>query len=538
MSKNDPIILPEKYYLDYFNYVLEFVERQYDHILDQPEHLFYQSFRGLSEQAQCLYLRFSNRRGDFFRVNKISYAEIPDVHDAKEELMHQGFIQINESSDLSQFKLFTKSELISLYEFLQPAQKKDEILSELTEIDVVSLHDKEEIAQVLKNEEVEFIKLLFFGYRGGRMTDFVVRDVGNVKIEKLDESKFSPWFQSREEALSVMHISQLKRMIYEIQEANLPLEDYLEEMPWDVWLSYPRSAKSAEKLLLKIAYYFEQMQMPERALDYYSYTDKSPARERKVRLLEKLDRKEKALIIANEMLKNPANASELTFATDYLNRKGVRIDRSMTQRLKKSPSISIPTPTERVESAVLDHFANEGWNGLHAENFIWRGLFGLVFWHVIFDTDHGSFHHPLQRQPSDLNDTVFFESRQLLLEEQLKKLSTRKKLTDHVSSLHDEKHGIANRFVIWHESLLPALIIMIQKLPLNGLKKVLIEMSKNMKENSAGFPDLFIWNDKSYQFYEVKSPNDHLSAQQLFWLDFLQSAKIKSEVLRVNYLVD
>lgn len=535
MSKNDPIILPEKYYLDYFNYVLEFVERQYDHVLDQPEHLFYQSFRELSEQAQCLYLRFSNRRGDFFRINKISYVEIPDVHGAKEELMHQGFIQINESDDLHQFRLFTKSELTSIYEFLHPSQKKEDILNELTEADISIIHEQEEIAQILKNEEVEFIKLLFFGHRGGRMTDFVIRDVGNVKIEKLDETNFSPWFQSREEALSVMHISQLKRMIYEIQEANLPLEDYLEEMPWETWLSYPRSSKSAEKLLLKIAYYFEQIQLPNRALDYYSYTDRHPARERRVRLLEKMDRKEEAVELAKRMLEESANATELTFATDFLNRKGVRIDRSMTQRLKQAPSIDILTPGGRVEDAVLEYFSEKGWNGIHSENFLWRGLFGLVFWHIIFDTNHGSFHHPLQRQPSDLNDSVFFESRQSLLEDQLKSLKTKKQIADYVSSIHDEKYGIANRFVIWHEALLPALLVMIQKLPLKGLKAVLIEMSKNMKENSAGFPDLFIWTENDYHFYEVKSPNDHLSAQQLFWLNFLASAKINAEVLRVNY---
>lgn len=535
MSKNDPIILPEKYYLDYFNYVLEFVERQYEHVLDRPEYLFYQSFRDLSEQAQCLYLRFSNRRGDYFRLNKISYSEIPNVIDAKEELSSQGFIRINESDDPYQFRLFTKQELVSFYDFLHPAQKKSEILMELSEVDLPVIHETEEIAEVLKNEEVDFIKLLFFGHRGGQMTDFVIRDVGNVKIEKLDETKFKPWFQSREEALSVMHISQLKRMIYEIQEAGLPLEDYLDEMPWDTWLSYPRSAKTAEKLLLKIAYYFEQVAQPEIALTYYSYTNKPPARERKVRLLDKTDQKEAALAIANEILDNPANASELTFATDFLNRKNIRINRSMTKRLKDAPSIEIPRPDTTVEKAVLDYFENEGWEGLHAENFLWRGLFGLVFWNVIFDESHGSFHHPLQRQPSDLNDSIFFESRQQLLENQLAKLRTRKQLVKHISDIHNEKNGIANRFVYWHDSLLPSLEVMVERLPLNGLKKVLLEMSKNMKENSAGFPDLFLWKEDDYQFYEVKSPNDHLSAQQLFWLDFLASAKINVDVLRVNY---
>lgn len=536
MSKNDPIILPEKYYLDYFNYVLEFVEKQYDHILDKPEHLFYQSFRDLSEQAQCLYLRFSNRRGDFFRISKISYGEIPDVHDAKEELLYQGFIRINENSDPNQFRLFTKSELVDLFEFVRPTQKKSDILMELTEQDIPIIHENEEIAEVLKNEEVDFLKLLFFGHRGGRMTDFVIRDVGNIKVEDLDETNFEPWFQSREEALSVMHISQLKRMIYELQDANLPLEDYIEEMPWKTWLSFPRSAKSAEKLLLKIAYYFEQVQLYDKALYHYSLTPKYPSRERQVRLLDKLGNKDAAISIANQMAEDPQNATERTFSTDFLNRKGIRINRSMTERLKDAPQIEILRPENRVEQAVLDHFSDQGWKGIHAENFLWRGLFGLTFWSVIFDTSHGSFHHPLQRQPSDLNETKFFESRIQLLTDTLQKFKSKKQLLKHLMNYHEEKYGIANRFVTWHESLLPSITVMIEKLPLHGVKKVLLEMSKNMKENSAGFPDLFIWNESDYHFYEVKSPNDQLSAQQLFWLDFLQSAKIKVEVLRVMYI--
>ncbi len=529
--------MPEKYYLDYFNYVLDFVERQYAHILDEPEYNFYQSFRNLAEEAKCLYLRFSNRRGDFFRINKISYAEITDLHAAKEELIHQSFIRINENSDILQFKLFTKAELLSHFDFLHKAQKKEDILLELTETDIPVIHENEEIAEVLKNEEVEFIKLLFFGYYRGRMTDFVIRDVGNVKIEKLDETKFKPWFQSREEALSVLHISQFRRLIYEVQEAELPLEEFIEEVPWGEWLKYPRSAKSAEKLLLKIAYYLEQIEELGLALEHYSLTDRHPSRERKIRILEKLGRKEEAVVIAKEILDKPSNATEMTFATDYLNRSGVRINRSMTERLKNAPSISIyRNPEIKVEQATIAHFEREGWNGFHAENFLWRGIFGLVFWEEIFDESHGSFHQPLQRQPSDLNDDVFFEARVHLLEARLKSFNSRKSMLAHITNYHKMKEGIANRFVIWHESLLPAIQVMVEKLPLKGLKQVLLEMSKNMKENSAGFPDLFLWNDSTYQFFEVKSPNDHLSAQQLFWLDFLAKSKIKIDVLRVNYV--
>ena len=258
MSPKEPIILPDKYYLDYFHYLLNFVEKNYQHVLDIPEYLFYQSFRELSEDAQCLYIRFSNRKGDFFRLSKINYSEINNLELAKNELLQKDFIRINENDDLTQFHLFTKSELINLFDFLHHSQKKEELIQELTEADIPLLHQADEIAEVKKNEEVEFLKLLFFGHRGGRMTDFVIRDVGNVKIEDLKESNFKPWFSSREEAISVMHISQLKRMIYELQETGLPLENYLDDLPWHSWLSYPRSAKSAEKLLLKIGHHFEQ----------------------------------------------------------------------------------------------------------------------------------------------------------------------------------------------------------------------------------------------------------------------------------------
>ncbi len=535
MSKKDPIILPEKYYLDYFNYVLNFVEKQYEHVLDKPEYLFFQEFRDLSEQAKCLYLRFSNRRGDYFRLNKINYSEIPDLNTAKDELVYQGFIQVNQSVDLYQLGLFTKKELLSHFDFLNPSQRKSEILSELNEADLKAIHAIEEIAQVLKNEEVSFIKLLFFGNNYGQMTDFVVRDVGNVKIEKLDEAKFEPWFTSRQEALGVMHITQLKQMIKEVQLAELPLQEYLDEIPWESWLAHPRSAESASKLLLDLGGYFERNQLPEIALRYYEFTEKVPSRERRIRILDRQGEKEHALKVAHHMLENPQNASELTFAHDFLNRKGIRIDRSMTRRLKNAPTIEIPEPKGSVEKAVLEYFYEKGWNGLHSENYLWRGLFGLTFWEIIFDPSHGSFHHPLQRQPSDLNEDSFFKLRQELLQNHLDRLKNKKQFITFIQDVYETKYSIANRFVSWHEELLESLLMMIEKISLKSLKSVLIEMSKNMKDNSTGFPDLFLWKKNDYQFYEVKSSNDQLSAQQLFWLNFLSSVRIKVEVLRVNY---
>jgi len=534
---NNPVILPEKYYLDYFNYVLDFVERKYEHILDEPEYNFYSSFRGLTEDAKCLYLRFSNRKGHFFRVNKLSYREITNINSAKKELMHHRFIRINENRDPIQFQLFTKAELLANYSFLNKKDSKENLLIQLTDNEIDTLHEKEEIAETLMVNEVEFIKLLFFGDQRYQMTDFVIRDVGNVRLQKLDESKFKPWCQTRDEALAVMQIAELKTLIRTMRKEGMTLETIVNEVPWENLLQFPTSKKRGGKLLVEIGKYLEQDDQMELALDHYKYTTQYPARERSIRILEKLNRSEEGISLANKIFENPVNASEFTFASDYLRRSGIRINRSMTERLKDAPVLKISkNPRLKVENAVLVHLADEGWNGFHAENFVWRGLFGLIFWDEIFSQDLGNFHHPLQREPSDIENSDFFLNRDEQMKKLLNELSSKKKLYSHIRRVYKEKEGMANRLVVWHESLLPAIKVFIDHLTLKSIKEVMLEIPKNIRENSTGFPDLFVWKEKEYMFYEVKSPNDQLSAQQLFWLDYMQKIGIKADVLKVEYL--
>lgn len=51
-----------------------------------------------------------------------------------------------------------------------------------------------------------------------------------------------------------------------------------------------------------------------------------------------------------------------------------------------------------------------------------------------------------------------------------------------------------------------------------------------------GVSDLFIFKDSEYQFIEVKSPTDHLSAIQYFWHEYLIKAGIETELYRVVWI--
>ncbi|MEZ4900594.1 MAG: hypothetical protein R2822_01945 [Spirosomataceae bacterium] len=113
-----PVELPPKYYLDYFLFLIDFVENLYGGILNEAEQQFIHDFRQLSEDAQCLFVRFSNRRGLFFRVKKLKYNEIADIPAALYELEQCHFIEEltpkHEPYIEEVLQLFTKEEWLKL----------------------------------------------------------------------------------------------------------------------------------------------------------------------------------------------------------------------------------------------------------------------------------------------------------------------------------------------------------------------------------------------------------------------------------------
>ena len=61
MADQEKIILPQKYYLDYFKYLIEFISEGSTHLLSEDDESFIALFNSLSEDAQCLMVRMMNR---------------------------------------------------------------------------------------------------------------------------------------------------------------------------------------------------------------------------------------------------------------------------------------------------------------------------------------------------------------------------------------------------------------------------------------------------------------------------------------------
>ena len=296
---------------------------------------------------------------------------------------------------------------------------------------------------------------------------------------------------------------------------------------------------SYRALALRVGAWLERKKLPEQALTVYQLTDHAPSRERRARLLQRIGAVEEALALCDDMIASPQNADERFFGLDYrekiLNKKK-RVVRRTTQALKDADAVPVPISYRyRVELGVMEYFRAQDYHALFSENEPWRALFGLVFWDIIYDTNVRAIHHPLQRVPSDFFLPDFYIKREYSLMARLRELNSREAYFALVQSTYADKFGTANVLVAWFDGLLELVLLLVHYLTPEQLHTILLEMAKNLRENTRGFPDLLVWKDDAYDFVEVKSPTDHLSAQQLHWQHFFGKIGVISRVLRVDW---
>ncbi|UXX81188.1 VRR-NUC domain-containing protein [Reichenbachiella carrageenanivorans] len=549
MADQDKIILPEKYYLDNFKYVLQFVLDKYKPLLSDTELLFIHDFMALSEDSQCLYVRISNRKGQFFRKEKLNYPEIKDIGIAHLDLLDRRFIVKKTALEIDEcFQLINSYNKPEIVQRIKPLDlsidkrlKKDELILTLLEIvDGNQLYDTfytDDIIAQGGQVELDMIKLFFFGHNHGDMSDFVVRDIGHVKFLTVDETQLGSSFDSREEAEAIMHLSQLHKEYYLLEEALTPLAIYewFAQIEIKYFLALDKARPQTEKLIHKVGYHLEKHKHYDEALTLYHLTTASPMRERRIRIYNKQKAFDLSLNTAQEILNHPNDNKEYYIAQDVINKLDKKL-KTTTIRQKEGLMILVDySYVQQVEQGVLAYFESQGYSGYHSENTICRNIFGLFFWEEIFDPQYNSLHQPLQRSPSDIYGKDFYTKRKEAIEAKLSSTKSKAQLRAILNRSIQTHDGVANPFVYWNEDMIAGMWQFLAFAQLKQIKALLATIAIDPKNRSTGFPDLFVWKDKDYAFYEVKSPNDHLSEKQLFWLEHFDAWGIKAEIALVEW---
>ncbi len=554
---SDAIILPPKYYLAYFDYLAEFVKGMYGHLLRDDELQFLEAYQNLPEDPRCLFIRMSNRKGLYFKTDSLSYPEIADPDEVINYLTEAGFAK-KPGNDLPGgimplLEMLTKPDLWEVTAMLKPVimpaksiKKPDLTRWLLHEYEagtlIGAILKSADIVQVEHADTVSLMKFLFFGNHNDDMTEFVIRDLGHVRFQSFDEESLSRKFESRKEIDDALLVSYLKDTFSGMAQTHSPQEIY-------DWFSLNHSEISGslsatavpalDRLVLKVAGWAERSKLYASALDLYHLVSVPPARERKARLLYKLGYGEEACNLCLEMTASPQNADELYFGKDFyekISRSKKRMIRQTTLALHDADSITLPVLYRyQVEAGAAHHFMKEGYGAFFSENVPWRSIFGLLFWDIIYDTNVQAIHHPLQRVPSDFFLPDFYQKREHMLRERIACFSSPEEVRAALVTTFEEKSGITNVLVGWHEELLGQVLTITRLLSVDQLCLVLMEMATDLKDKTRGFPDLLIWKDDYYSFVEIKSPTDHLSARQLYWQHFFREIGVSSRIVRVKW---
>lgn len=188
-----------------------------------------------------------------------------------------------------------------------------------------------------------------------------------------------------------------------------------------------------------------------------------------------------------------------------------------------------------VEEFVLLHFQRDGWRGFHCESGIYRMLFTLCFWDILYGDTPDVFQTPYQHAPLDLMTDAFYETRRETIEKRLEEIENGQAPQLAVDAYYPFYGCQALGIGEWEEYPLDSLLDICHAIGGAVLSSIFRVLAEDYAHSAAGLPDLLLYRpDKSdYLLVEVKSTNDRLSDAQRNWNAVFRKHGIKCKLCKV-----
>jgi len=529
--------------MDHFDEMLGFVETTYAGILDDAHRNFIATYRALSRDEQCLFVRMTNRRRRIFERKTLRYAEINDVDRALKGLRQMNLVRDIRAEDYADWlNLLRKDDLIRVAQNGEVMDIKkswakgklvEQLLKKASYDRALTILDPDEYVVREQGEQVGFLLYLYFGKTFDDLKSFTLRDLGVVQTN--GAQNFTARFTDADEARGAYHfhtmLDELKTGTHEaydraataLFEARERTGDYVQTLKG-------RAAHS-------IGRHFERQGRDDRAIGVYRHVPTSENNERLVRLLWKQGARDDVQALLERMIDDPFTDDELTFASDFYARRfhGQRIG-ACTSLLRKSRRLSIDEIHRGApESGVMTNLKREGWRVYHAENVFWHVLFGLIFWEELFEKSKPS--SSFDWLPQTLRDKTFYKCFEDSITHKLDAARQGKILPlilKTIASHWDKPNGIFG----WNHVEIDEIRDFLENAPEAALSQMLNLLAQDYLALSDGFPDLVLVRDGEVMFSEIKAEGDAVRRHQLTRLRQLQSAGFNAEICRVEYRYD
>jgi hypothetical protein len=552
MPEDEPPKLPEGYYLENFQAVLQGVEDRYGDLLHPEERACLGQFQRLPEGARRLYVRMLTREGPWFRRDKLEYPDIPEGPAALAALLEQGFcLGPEQAGPEALVALLRKEELAAwLRTFSVPFART--LPRAALALELLGGVDGPRLQAALGASLcpvapacLDWVRLLFFLFFGNGeqdLTAFILADLGRVCYESYPIDPGHRLFETRQDVDFLLTLHALREAFDADPATTLePTTALLLRME-----PHPgvRQQRRFHRLLNAVGREWERRGEAATALACYALSERTPARERTARILLASQRPTEAAALALAMATRPLDVAEARFAGQCLRRLAKDEPAAAAwvgQHPRPDPvperRLTLPRhPSGSVEQAALEAARAEGWEGFFTENTLWNALFGLAFWEQLFAPVPGAFQHRLQNAPSDLGSPEFHGRRAQALEARLEELAQPGALLRDLTRTAQTKQGVANAFVSWRALEPMHLAAALEHLPAEVVLSVLRVMAPSPTAFRSGFPDLFLYRPGEVLLWEVKGPGDTLRPEQEWWLHHFGRAGLGAQVAWVKYL--
>ncbi len=547
-----PIDLAPDYYLNNFRILLDWVYQRYADLLDEQEQRFIKTFYTLEHGAQCLLVRLSSRKGPLFRRDKLDYTEIANLDSSAQQLIDAGLLHRDFPISLDALaNALTKPELLALFSAQLAAMKqarKEVLIQELhTHFSAPQpwqLWTSNQFgdAYYLDNQAIiQTLLLLFFGNAYQDLTEFVLQDLGLFRYENYSIDHRLRLFKSRDEIIQYQQLVRLREQLDADANAAM-LTQIVEQIP--AASANEKLQRRRAKLMNHLAYELERAGEYLQAAQLYEQSHLSPARERRIRLLEKQGDFSGAWQLLTELLATPQDEQELQVAQRIAPRLAKKLGITYSkktaatiyeQHLPLSPLQDAQGNTLRVEEVARLSLDGPNAPCVYVENALIGSLFGLWLWPEMFGDIEGAFTNPFQAAPLDMYQEKFTRNRPGIAH--LRALFTTNQYQAHLIHYWETKNGITNYFVNWSLLDRELLDLALQCIPAAHLSVIFERLLFDIKNNRSGFPDLiqFFPDQQTYRMIEIKGPGDRIQDNQARWLEYFSQHNIPAEVCYVRW---
>lgn len=534
--------LPSFYYHAHFLEMLDFVETHYAHVLSRAQSRFRADFEALPFPAQCLYVRMLNRRGRLFARQRLRYAEIKDTDAALRALRESGFLAHPGPDHVDEMlRLMTRAQLLTALRprlrGIRTTLKKGELVAAArAQADPETLLGwlpTDPIVAQGRAEDMRFMVFLFFGRIQDGLTQFTMRDLGLVRSHETDES-FQARFADREEALHAYFFAdRLDALLKDPERAETLYRDL------GTWPA-PQASLAADyrdRLALELGRLLEEDS--DRALQVYAHGESVQCSERRIRLLFSSGRRDEAKAYLERCIESPSCDEEALLASDIYARKFQKKRTSaMTDELRAAAVIEVDESHRGApERAAQRWYSTDGKRAFRVENGLWRTLFGLLFWDLLYETDGAGVHSPFEHLPAVLAEGRFLADHRAAVRQRLALLSDRRALRRFLLRVSTTHYGRPNGLFRWRQSNLDAIFALVDVGCTDALRRLLLELCDDYHALRDGYPDLMVVDDTGVRFVEVKADGDQLRRNQMLRLEQLRRAGFRAELLRVRWVL-